>query len=76
MNSEDAAAIQVVMRMDGLFLVDRHAREKQMTVEERLAARREHAEVWAKEIREECMRLALTVLPKSATGKAVSYITH
>lgn len=72
-NSEDAAAIQMVMRMDGLFLVDRHAREKQMTVEERLAARREHAEVWAEGIREECMRLALTVLPKSAMGKAVSY---
>jgi len=72
-NSEDAAAIQMVMRMDGLFLVDRHAREKQMTVEERLAVRREHAEVWAEEIRQECMRLALTVLPKSATGKAVSY---
>ena len=65
--------MKMVMRMDALFLVDREAREKQMTVEERLAARREHAEVWAEEIRQECMRLALTVLPKSAMGQAVAY---
>src|SRR5438045_7542701 len=63
----------MVMRMDALFLVDRDAREKQMTIEERLASRREHAEVWAEEIRHECARLALTVLPKSALGKAIAY---
>jgi transposase len=72
-NRDDASAVAMVMRMDALFLVDRHAREKQMTAEERLATRREHAEVWAEEIRQECARLALTVLPKSAVGKAVSY---
>jgi transposase len=72
-NREDAAAIQMVMRMDALFLVDRDARKKQMTAEERLAARREHAEVWAEEIRAECAKLAATVLPKSALGKAVGY---
>jgi hypothetical protein len=33
-------AIRMVMRMDALFLVDRDAREKQMTIEERLAVRR------------------------------------
>jgi hypothetical protein len=63
----------MVMRMDGLFLVDRHAREKQMSIEARLAARREHAEVWAEEIRQECAKLASSVLPKSALGKAVAY---
>jgi transposase len=72
-NRDDAAAIQMVMRMDALFLVDRDAREKQMTIEERLASRREHAEVWAEEIRQECAKLAPTVLPKSALGKAVGY---
>ena len=72
-NREDAAAIQMVVRMDALFLVDRHAREKQMTIEERLVARREHAEVWAEEIRQECVRLGKTALPKSALGKAVAY---
>ena len=69
----DAAAIRMVMRMDALFLVDRDAREKQMTIEERLASRREHAEVWAEEIRQECTKLAATVLPKSALGKAITY---
>jgi transposase len=72
-NGEDAAAIQIVMRMDALFLVDRDARKKQMTAAERLAARREHAEVWAEEIRQECLKLAPNVLPKSALGKAVGY---
>jgi transposase len=72
-NRDDAAAIQMVMRMDALFLVDRDAREKQMTKQERLAARREHAEVWAEEIRQECAKLSTTLLPKSALGKAVCY---
>jgi transposase len=72
-NGDDAAAIQMVIRMDALFLVDRDARKKQMTAEERLAARREHAEVWAQEIRQECVKLAPTVLPKSALGKAIAY---
>ena len=72
-NRDDAAAIQMVMRMDALFLVDRDARAKQMTIEERLASRREHAEVWAEEIRQECAKLARTVLPKSALGKAIAY---
>jgi transposase len=72
-NRDDAAAIQMVMRMDALFLVDRDARAKQMTIEERLASRRQHAELWAEEIRKECAKLAPTVLPKSVLGKAVSY---
>ena len=72
-NREDAAAIQMVMRMDALFLVDRDAREKAMTIEERLASRRQHAEVWAEEIRQECAKLRPTVLPKSALGQAVGY---
>ncbi|HEY6273519.1 MAG TPA: IS66 family transposase [Terriglobales bacterium] len=72
-NREDAAAIQMVLRMDALFLVDRDARKRQMTAEERLASRREHAEIWAKEIRQECLKLAPTVLPKSALGKAIGY---
>ena len=71
-NRDDAAAIQMVMRMDALFLVNRDAR-KEMTAEERLVARRQHGEVWAEEIRHECIKLSGTVLPKSALGKAVGY---
>src|SRR5690348_15450918 len=63
----------MVMRMDGLFLVDRDARQKQMTVEDRLASRRQHLEEWAEEIRQECVKLSSRVLPKSALGKAVGY---
>lgn len=72
-NGDDGPAIQMVLRMDGLFLVDRDARKRQMSVEERLASRREHAQSWAEEIRQECAKLAPTVLPKSALGKAVAY---
>jgi hypothetical protein len=72
-NRDDVAAVQMVMRMDALFVVDRDARQRQMSVEERLASRREHAELWAEEIRQECVKLTATVLPKSALGKAVTY---
>ena len=72
-NRDDAAAIQMVMRMDALFLIDREARKKQMTVEERLALRRQHAEEWAEEIRTESLKLSPSVLPKSALGQAVGY---
>jgi transposase len=72
-NRDDAAAVAMVMRMDGLFLVDRDARQKQMTVEERLASRRQHAEEWAEEIRLECVKLRPSVLPKSALGQAIGY---
>jgi transposase len=70
---EDGPAIQMVLRMDGLFLVDRHARQRQMSVGERLALRREHAVTFAEEIRRECEALTRTVLPQSAVGKAASY---
>ena len=70
---EDGAAIQMVMRMDALFLVDRHARQREMSAEARLALRREHAGTWAEEIRQECQTLLKTVLPQSVVGKAAAY---
>src|SRR5712692_8677912 len=72
-NPQDAAAVAMVTRMDALFLVDRHGRQQQLSIEERLALRREHAESWAEEIRQECLALKQTVLPKSALGQAVAY---
>ena len=72
-NPKDGPAIQMVTRMDALFLVDREARRKQMSIEERLSLRREHAESWAEEIRRECRTLSKTVLPKNALGQAVAY---
>jgi transposase len=72
-NPDDGEAVKMVVRMDALFLVDREARKQEMSVEERLALRREHAEEWAEEIRRECATLSRTVLPKSALGQAVNY---
>jgi transposase len=70
-NPRDAAAVAMVARMDALFLADRQAR--QLSVEERLALRREHAGSWAEQMRRECLALANTALPKSALGQAAAY---
>src|SRR5882757_999512 len=72
-NPQDAAAVKMVTRMDALFLVDREARLQQLSVEERLALRCEHAESWAEEIRQECVALSKVALPKSALGQAAVY---
>ncbi len=72
-NPKDGAAIAMVTRMDALFVVDREARREHLSAEQRLALRREHAESWAQEIRDECRKLRATVLPKSVLGQAVSY---
>ena len=47
--------------------------EASVSVEERLALRREHADSWATEIYEQCGSLRKTALPKSALGQAVTY---
>jgi len=72
-NPQDGEAIKMVTRMDALFLVDRHAREQAMSVEERIVLRQKHAQSWAEEIRTECQLLSRAVLPKSTLGKAVAY---
>jgi transposase len=72
-NPQDAAALNMVTRMDALFLVDRHARQQHVSVEQRLALRREHAASWATEIHDQCESLRQHVLPKSALGQAVAY---
>jgi transposase len=72
-NPKDGAAIQMVTRMDALFLVDRHARQQQLNAEERAALRFEHAQAWVEEIHSECVKLRSQLLPKSALGEAVSY---
>uniref|UniRef100_Q024Q9 Transposase IS66 n=1 Tax=Solibacter usitatus (strain Ellin6076) TaxID=234267 RepID=Q024Q9_SOLUE len=72
-NPQDAEAVNMVMRMDALFLVDRDARQKAMNSEERLAQRNELARPWVDEIRDVCRSLTRVALPKSALGKAVTY---
>ena len=72
-NEQDAEAVKMVTRMDALFLIDRHAREQQLTAAERLAFRHEHALPWVEEIHRECRALSKSTLPKSALGQAVAY---
>jgi len=73
LNPQDGAAVAMVTRMDALFLVDRHARQQQLNVEERADLRREHAQTWVDEIYSECRKLQAQLLPKSALGEAVNY---
>src|SRR5580704_15840103 len=72
-NPQDAEAVNMVVRMDALFLVDRDARQKAMDSAERLTHRNELARPWVDEIRDVCRSLAKVALPKSALGKAVTY---
>ena len=72
-NPKDGAAIQMVTRMDALFLVDRHVRQQKLSAEERAALRREHAQEWVEEIHAECKNVRVHLLPKSALGEAVNY---
>ena len=72
-NRDDGEAANMVTRMDALFLVDRDARERGLTAEERLAQRRQHSESWVEEIHQKCLELATKTLPKSALGQAVTY---
>jgi transposase len=72
-NKQDGEAIKMVTRMDALFAVERNARERHLTVDERAELRREHAMGWVDEIHAECEKLRPQVLPKSALGIAVNY---
>jgi len=70
---EDGPAIQMVLRMDALFVVDRNARRQGLSHEERSRERHEHTLPWVEEIHRECLELRRRVLPKSALGQAVNY---
>ena len=72
-NPQDAAAVAMVTRMDALFLIDRDARRRALSAEDRQAQRRQYAEEWLREIREACLALAQQALPKSALGQAAAY---
>src|SRR5438128_1377979 len=72
-NPQDGAAIAMVTRMDALFLIDRDARRRALSAEDRQAQRRQYAPEWLREIREACLVLAKQALPKSALGQAAAY---
>ena len=72
-NPKDERAIAMVLRMDALFAIERDARERGLSAEERLASRREHASSWVEEIHEACREALREVLPKSTLGQAAQY---
>ena len=72
-NPQDAAAVAMVTRMDALFLIDRDARRRELSTDERQVQRGEYAEEWLQEIRQACLALAQQALPKSAVGQAAAY---
>jgi len=72
-NPQDAAAVAMVTRMDALFLIDRDARGRALTTDERHAQRSQYAEEWLQEIRAACLGLTNQLLPKSALGQAAAY---
>lgn len=72
-NPQDAAAVAMVTRMDALFLIDRDARRRHLSPDQRHTQRREYAQEWLLEIRQACLALAQQALPKSAVGQAAAY---
>ena len=66
---------RVVVLMDGLFTIDREAREQSLSLDDRHALRQERAPVILKELHAllQEMNQSGSILPKSAAGQAISY---
>lgn len=75
-NPNDMEAVQMVTRMDALFLIDRQAREQGMSYQERKTHRARHTPEWVDGIRDKCRELAPKVLPRSEMGKAIGYTVN
>ena len=69
----DAELARVVVLMDGLFAIDREAREQNLSLDDRHALRQERAPALLDELHSLLLKMKNRVLPKSAEGKAVSY---
>jgi transposase len=66
---------RVVALMDGLFAIDREAREQKLSLDERHALRQQRAPAILTELHGLLvdMRQSGSILPKSAAGQAISY---
>ena len=73
LNPKDAAAVEIVGRMDALFAIDHEARERGLNLDERHALRREQAAPLAESLGARLRELRPAVLPQSETGKAITY---
>ncbi|MCW5964897.1 MAG: IS66 family transposase, partial [Bryobacterales bacterium] len=73
LNPKDAAAVEMVDRMDALFAIDREAREAGMRIDERHALRQEKATSLVTSLHTRLRELRPTVLPSSTLGEAITY---
>jgi transposase len=71
----DPKVERVVVLMDGLFAIDREAREQTLSLDDRHALRQEHAPVILTELHALLLEMQQSgsILPKSAAGQAISY---
>lgn len=73
LNKQDAASVRIVALMDELFAIDARARDEKMNHAARTALRLEKAPPLLDKIHEQILAISMTVLPKSAAGKACGY---
>jgi len=71
----DAKLERAVALMDGLFAIDREAREQKMSLADRHALRQERAPALLDELNAllSAMQTSGTILPQSVAGKAINY---
>ena len=71
----DAKLECAVALLDGLFAIDREAREQNLSLPDRHALRQEHAPALLDELHKLlfAMQASGTILPKSVAGKAINY---
>ena len=74
-HAADAKLERVVTLMDGLFAIDREAREQKLSLDERHALRKERVPAILAELHALllAMQASGTILPKSIAGNAISY---
>jgi transposase len=74
-HATDAKLERVVALMDGLFAIDREAREQKLSLEDRHTLRQERAPVVIAELHALLleMKASGTILPKSIAGNAIPY---
>jgi transposase len=65
----------VVVLVDGLFAIDREARQQKLSLDDRRALRQEHAPAILAELHVLLLEMQQSgsILPKSASGQAISY---
>ena len=74
-NVADPKLERVVVLMDGLFAIDREAREQKLSLDDRHAVRQERAPAILTEIHALLLEMqqSRSILPKSTAGQAISY---